>query len=279
MNTVENKTGVRDWTLFDQDFMQEAYKSSLAGIITSLYPNSLTEPIILNGCVVTKTSIAYEITAGKIAYQGEVFEVLAKSIISTADAYFYLLDVKTSVPYLTGGSKPTYARRTFDLAITSTGTQVCLWNEIKRAEWVAFNQSHLSGDILLSNIISSDFDNTGLGKEFSRYEGFAICNGANGTIDMKGIFPVGQNPTSGSDYNIGDTGGVESVTLSLGQMPKHDHNVTVPAHVNKDWFDNGGETHPAYDNGSATATSTEEGNNEAHENRPPFRALCFIQKI
>ena len=49
--------------------------------------------------------------------------------------------------------------------------------------------------------------------------GWAICNGSNGTPDLRNKFIV----STGSSYNHGDTGGLNSVTLTEAQMPNHNH--------------------------------------------------------
>ena len=49
--------------------------------------------------------------------------------------------------------------------------------------------------------------------------GWAICNGQNGTPDLRDRFIVG----TGSSYNLGNTGGANSVTLTATQMPNHAH--------------------------------------------------------
>lgn len=50
-------------------------------------------------------------------------------------------------------------------------------------------------------------------------EGFQLCDGTNGTPDMRGRFPVG----AGGAYDLGDTGGADAVTLTLTQIPSHTH--------------------------------------------------------
>ncbi len=53
--------------------------------------------------------------------------------------------------------------------------------------------------------------------------GWALCDGTNGTPDLRGRFIVGYNPND-TDYNaIGKTGGAKLVTLTTSQMPPHDH--------------------------------------------------------
>ena len=49
--------------------------------------------------------------------------------------------------------------------------------------------------------------------------GWALCDGRNGTPDLRDRFIVG----AGGAYNPGNTGGAESVTLTVAQMPQHSH--------------------------------------------------------
>lgn len=110
--------------------------------------------------------------------------------------------------------------------------------------------------------------------------GWAICDGTNGTPDLRSRFIVGTGPGVGlTNHSLNDVGGSERVTLSLGEMPKHSHNATIPTFVNKDWYNNGGDTHPANENGTASVSTTEQGNNESHENMPPYYALTYIMKL
>ena len=50
-------------------------------------------------------------------------------------------------------------------------------------------------------------------------EGWALCDGTNGTPDLRDRFIVG----AGREYAVGATGGAKEVTLTTAQMPKHSH--------------------------------------------------------
>jgi len=50
-------------------------------------------------------------------------------------------------------------------------------------------------------------------------DGWALCDGTNGTPDLRDKFIVG----SGSTYSVGDTGGLNAVTLTTAQLPSHTH--------------------------------------------------------
>jgi microcystin-dependent protein len=49
--------------------------------------------------------------------------------------------------------------------------------------------------------------------------GWFLCNGSNGTPDLRNRFVVG----AGDSYAVDATGGADSVTLSTSQMPAHSH--------------------------------------------------------
>ena len=108
--------------------------------------------------------------------------------------------------------------------------------------------------------------------------GFVLCNGSNSTPDLRGKFVVGYHDGNG-DYDVGDTGGAETVTLTTAQIPSHKHTTNIDGgHVIPG---NGGSSYP-YGGGGTYASTVFSMNNTggggAHENRPPFYALCYIMK-
>lgn len=48
---------------------------------------------------------------------------------------------------------------------------------------------------------------------------WALCDGTNGTPDLRGLFVVG----AGGTYAVGDTGGLNDVTLAEANIPAHSH--------------------------------------------------------
>jgi microcystin-dependent protein len=111
-----------------------------------------------------------------------------------------------------------------------------------------------------------------------------------GLPDLRGRVPMmfGQSPGT-SPYNLGDRGGVEGVTLDIGQMPAHNHQLNASSA-------NGNSTSPANRlpakssqadkiygtasdgpmNGNAMSMA---GGNQPHENRQPFLALNYYIAI
>jgi len=157
--------------------------------------------------------------------------------------------------------------------------------------------------------------------------GWALCDGRNGTPDLRDRFIVG----AGGSYNVGNTGGRKEVTLTTSQLPTHTHTASisssgthnhtgttsleeigdqdmfgslhtvterVPNRSNKiDTYETDGaavlEINPTRldtnhshafttsSNGSHShsITISSTGGGQAHENRPPYYALCFIMKL
>jgi microcystin-dependent protein len=131
-------------------------------------------------------------------------------------------------------------------------------------------------------------------------KGWAICNGSQGTPDLRGRFILG----NGGSRGMNTTGGAETVTLTVNQMPSHNHNVNGKTsldgnhnhvfkvgrggsngnHGTSDGYksDAGWDTH-TFSNGNHTHTfnvnSGYAGGNQAHENMPPFYVLTYIMKL
>lgn len=100
-------------------------------------------------------------------------------------------------------------------------------------------------------------------------DGWALCDGTNGTPDLRDRFVVG----SGSGYSVGDTGGEAMHTLTVAEMPPHTHTKGVNiggAGSAGDW--SYGSQVSASDTGST-------GGGQPHENRPPYYALAYIMKL
>ena len=137
--------------------------------------------------------------------------------------------------------------------------------------------------------------------------GFALCNGKNGTPDLQNRFIVG----SGDTYQLGDIGGESEVTLEADQNVSHYHRFGYHNGNNNGYFltssgnyqpapladwmragkwnGSGGGWYEGWDGGSGTnfgrgqnlVTSLSIGADASrpHENRPPYYALYYIMKL
>jgi microcystin-dependent protein len=128
-----------------------------------------------------------------------------------------------------------------------------------------------------------------------------------GLPNLQGRIPVGAGQGSGlSPYNLGDNGGVESVTLGINTIPQHSHAVTQNLAVSLPAVTTAGTTNqpgpsvaPAaptdaarnpvniYSNATAnqnlgkpsisgTIAIGQTGNGLPHENRQPYLAVNYI---
>ena len=146
-------------------------------------------------------------------------------------------------------------------------------------------------------------------------DGWALCNGSNGTPDLRGRFIM--SSTYGSinvagegnrDYVLENTGGEQYVQLSVNEIPSHTHEVSLNTTTNgqhtheyNDYYnthDNEGDN--ADDRNYAQANYTyshrdtyhsgnhshqvqgdtiSTGGSSTHENRPPYYVLAYIMRI
>lgn len=112
--------------------------------------------------------------------------------------------------------------------------------------------------------------------------GFALCDGKNGTPDLRDRFLVG----AGNLYTLGNTGGENSHQLTVAEMPSHQHDSGWGEHQSYDTpFGRSnyrvgsrmGSGKSDWDNAGWLTSST--GGNQPHENRPPYYALYFLMKL
>ncbi len=104
--------------------------------------------------------------------------------------------------------------------------------------------------------------------------GWVLCDGNNNTPDLRDRFIVG----AGNSYAVAATGGAESVTLTIAQMPNHSHPIQIRTGRDDNNFSfNQGFSSDASNDGG-TFNSNTEGGGQSHENRPPYYALAFIMK-
>jgi len=83
-------------------------------------------------------------------------------------------------------------------------------------------------------------------------------------------FLAGFEPVNGGEFDFGHTGGEESHTLSVTEMPAHTHNVLMSTGGQG----NGGGVSVRVPSGSTTSSSV--GGGGAHENRPPWGVVLPI---
>jgi microcystin-dependent protein len=119
--------------------------------------------------------------------------------------------------------------------------------------------------------------------------GWVLCDGNNGTPDLRGRFVLGVNPSTNKSYianqiegirELNTTGGEESHLLTVDEIPSHFH-------------ESGGQCYQKCDRGNwptflvdsdreanlGRPVTLSTGGSQPHNNMPPYYVLAYIMKI
>jgi len=127
--------------------------------------------------------------------------------------------------------------------------------------------------------------------------GWALCDGTNGTPDLRDRFVLG----AGAGENPGEAGGSHTKTLTVNELPSHTHAFTTNSagnHSHKVYLENeddfeDGSGQGGVDNSNSradisttsagdhyhTGTTNTTGNGVAFDIRPKYYKLAFIMKL
>jgi len=294
---------------FIQDMIGTASVSLARTLVTNNgYSYSPTTPYILTGLTTYGTN---QISDGYVLYMNEVLYCPGKSdtsgyshlvfSFSTNNSYFdttlnvsadpivfsnqqsysihdvrYLSILNTNIgTWNTSVSNMGNGLTTFPLYPLSSNTPVYL----KQTSGTRI------GEITMYSGSLSNFDGYGLGS--GPWNGWALCNGYNGTPNLSGKFIVGYDSSGtidgGSYSTIGNTGGesFHKLTADESGVPAHTH--PLPAYLGGGV----GSSHPTAPDtggnftggGNNTDSNIAQNANMAHENRPPYYTLAYVMRI
>lgn len=231
---------------------------------------ALGKRAIVKGCVVNGSTV----TDGVIYWDGELIEFKGGNLQNRV----VIVQTVENILFLDGNQKPTFYRRH---ATFGTGVNSVLWSDFKRVH-------------ALSSALFIDEIRMYAGSLSNIPAGWHLCNSQNGTVDLRDRFVVGYNPDNADYDTIGKVGGEKEVGLSVAQLPTHSfHTVggvyaddgtntqvssssTVNVRGDRQGDSHRYQLHAA--SGVADKGRTNSiGSGEAHENRPPYFTLAFIQ--
>ena len=112
--------------------------------------------------------------------------------------------------------------------------------------------------------------------------GWTLCDGTNGTPDLRGRFILGMGQGTGLINRLIDTtGGFETVTLLESHMPHHNHgyNDNTQSTASCDFGNMGGKMCGVTGVADRWRGTDGRGGNQPHENMPPYYVLAYIMKL
>lgn len=257
------------------DFMQNAY--SLLNTIGEL----AGELSILRGCRVVGNTVS----DGVVFIAGEVLPFKQ----STGHRVI-IKEERTAMQFEDGNSKEVEITR---YATLGAGSISWSWEDFVRIDTIREIQRKVVPTGLIS-MWSGEARDVPIG--------WALCDGKNGTPDLRERFVVG----SGGSYKVGDTGGKDMQNLAIENMPSHSHRASTGTsgshtHAYNDIYysESGGSVNlPSkrgsgstdYDNGGYQIARTTDwagahthsinvestGGGKGFDNRPRFYSLAFI---
>ena len=226
-------------------YMSDSVDQALRGVLADYL--AISSDFFIEGAVITPTPVGastqYAVTAGHLVYKGEVMPIDAHSIIKSATQVVYLQVQDdgvdgTPVLNLDGTSDFVMRRRHARLRVGAVYPDEYMAITAPRKE--ALDRQRLRGRMVPQGGILPyqgsllHFDATGLGLNDSPMAGWAICNGLNGTPDLRGMVPVGATEVPSTGAGVLYSGvsgaiapgarfGADQVTLSPDQLPEHTH--------------------------------------------------------
>ena len=273
------------------------------------------DKVILYGCEVNGTTVS----DGWIAFNGELFYFKTGSLTDGNDTPVKLNETIEQAAYNTDVNNDTFFDNlnTYFERVTELNngeTTICTFGELTRLKTI----QELTTQVSYLQSIAQPIGAIQLwsGSIPNIPNGWVLCNGSNGTPDLRNRFVVG----AGDQYSVNNTGGLKEVVLTEQQMPKHKHDASTNrtgSHTHSGSTNSSGNHRHNYDKGvpsrgyatkrddnphgkyenaytgysgnhthslrvnnagehSHEITMNDAGSNEAHENRPPYYALCYI---
>lgn len=268
--------------------------------------------VILAGCVQTgnRRSEGYVYVRNSDNEPGNILYYPGASAVSP---YCYVKSVDENIVAAGEPFKSAYTKKSLSDGLPSGGETKILWSDFVVGSEIFALQNHQHSITEVKELSNTFVTQKRYNDDITKIEkkifvkgmiimwggnvsdipfGWKLCDGNNGTPNLKDRFVVG----AGGTYNKGATGGAATVTLTLDQIPSHSHgaNSEIDQHTHtlvlpkyKNGSGKGGDNDcDEYSGTVETSTSLythshkiyvgNTGGGKAHNNLPPYYALCFI---
>lgn len=252
-------------------FMQAAYLENIEGVA-----KRMGNGIIISGMVDNGTSVS----TGWIIYDNELLPFVG----GNKQTYFIIEETDAQAQFEDDSVKTVYFTRQ---ARFGSGAGQVAYSSLKRLETALKVQEDLTA--LQAQVEALDgFVPSGLISMWSGAidaipAGWALCDGTQGTPNLKGKFIVGYDPDD-FDYNaIGSGGGNKEQTITQPNLPAIKLDVPIPVSDTSQKDTGYGRIVTGSDivePGAGPTLQTETlGLGSPLENRPPYYTLAYIMKL
>jgi len=257
-------------------------------------------PCIVSGCTLTATGTTYTVSSGMVWANGVLLDFLGASNVTLPAVLVAGTATTTdSRPYRTGSTQAARQQRYITLLQSNTPQANAVFLQADGAVtiWDRIQQKTRELNSVEYVTDTTGYDQTGKGLGSKR--GWALANGQNGTIDLRGKFLLAAHSTGApglTPRNVGQGGGEETHTLDTNEMPQHTHGMqSAGAHTHSvdsrngdgnnlattrrgDQAGNDGNVRTS-SGGAHTHSINDAGGGQAHNNMPPFHVLALRQWI
>ncbi|NDW10441.1 tail fiber protein [Dysgonomonas sp. 520] len=235
---------------------------------------------ILSGCETVGSSVS----AGYVVINGEVLPFEG----GTRNSTVYINEVRRDVTASGYQFPQAYISRSVSFGL---GNQQYNWTDFKRVETNAALKSaidNLQTQVNALKGLPSGIITMWSGSVDAIPDGWALCNGLNGTPNLQGRFIAGYSTTD-ADYNvIGKSGGSKTIILTEDQLPEHQFIVpwgeskkahTPPWGWAEGYSDDRQRGSGSSDSDNSWMLTNPIGKGKAIDIRPSYYVLAYIMKL
>lgn len=245
MNRFKPREGTQAPYWRHMDYIAESMDQGLRAALADYI--AISQDFFIEGAVITSTTSGtntlHSISAGHLCYKGEVMPVDAHSVVQSASQVVYIevMDVGVDVaPVLNNDGQTDYVLRRRHARMRTASVYPLQYMSLSAPRKSEIDRLRMKGRLVPKfGIVPYAgpldlFSATGLGLPGTFMDGWAICNGNNGTPDMRGLVAIGATnvPSTGApsmhpeiigNSDVGDLVGADSVLLSADNLPPHTH--------------------------------------------------------